>query len=169
MKIYIGTDHAGFHLKEKIKVYLFKQGYEVEDMGATGFNKGDDYTEFIAKVGAAVSKDNSSKGIVLGGSGEAEAMLANKYHGVRAALFYGPIIAKEAIDAAGSPSQDGYDILRLSRIHNDANILSLGARFLTEEEALRAVTIWLETAFPAEPRHVRRIEKIAAIEEELAF
>lgn len=167
MKVYLGTDHAGFELKEKIKSTLLEKGYEVEDMGADHFDNGDDYTQFISKVGAAVSADPESKGIVLGGSGQAEAMLANKYPHVRAALFYGPVVAKQPIDAKGSLAQDGYDLIRLSRIHNNANILSLGARFVTEEEALQAVSIWLETAFANEERHARRIAEIAHIEQEL--
>lgn len=167
MKIYLGTDHAGYKLKEKIKEKLLKEGYAVEDMGADSFDKTDDYTDFISKVGEAVSQDLSAKGVVLGGSGQAEAMLANKYPGIRAALFYGPVVAKEAIDVNGSLAQDGYDLIRLSRMHNDANILSLGARFVTEEEALHAVGIWLTTPFGEEERHKRRIEKIAEIEKKL--
>lgn len=167
MKIYLGTDHAGYQLKENIKAYLLEKEYEVEDMGAYTFDKTDDYTDFISKVGEAISQNIHAKGIVLGGSGQAEAMLANKYAGIRAALFYGPIVAKEAIDADGSLAQDGYDLIRLSRIHNDANILSLGARFVTDEEALHAVDIWLTTQFGGEERHKRRIEKIAEIEESL--
>lgn len=167
MKVYIGTDHAGFALKEKIKAMLSQKGYEVADLGAFTFDKADDYTNFISKVAAAVSVDPGTKGIVLGGSGQAEAILANKYKGIRAALFYGPVVAKEAIDVNGSAAHDGYDLIRLSRIHNDANILSLGARFITEEEALKAITIWLETPFAHEERHERRIEKIAQIEREL--
>lgn len=167
MKVYLGTDHAGFELKEKIKSLLQEKGYELEDMGAEHFDSTDDYTQFVSKAAAAVSQDVESKGIVLGGSGQAEAMLSNKYPGVRAALFYGPVVAKQPIDAKGSLAQDGYDLIRLSRIHNNANILSLGARFVTDEEALKAVTIWLETPFANEERHLRRIEKITAIEKEL--
>lgn len=167
MKVYLGTDHAGFYYKEKIKTVLSEKGYEVVDLGAHKIDMSDDYPDFISKVGAAVSIDSKAKGIVLGGSGQAEAMLANKYKGVRAALFYGPIMAKEAIDANGSFAQDGYDIIRLSRIHNDANILSIGARFVTEEEVLKAVLLWLETPFGEEERHMRRIEEIATIEKSL--
>lgn len=167
MKVYLGTDHAGFELKEKIKALLQEKGYEIADMGATSFDNTDDYTQYVSKAAEAVSKDLESKGIVLGGSGEAEAMLANKYPGIRASLFYGPVVAKQPIDAKGSLSQDGYDLIRLSRIHNNANILSLGARFVTDEEALKAVTIWLETDFANEERHVRRITKIAEIEKEI--
>lgn len=167
MKIYLGTDHAGFALKEAIKADLQNHNYEVVDLGARHFDKNDDYTDFIPRVAAAVSIDPNTKGIVLGGSGQAEAILANKYKGIRAALFYGPVIAKEPIDANGSAARDGYDLIRLSRIHNDANILSLGARFITEEEALKAVTIWLKTPFGHEARHMRRIEKIATIEKTL--
>lgn len=164
MKVYLGTDHAGFALKEKIKELLLEKGYDVVDKGALTFDKADDYTDFISQVAAAVSPEVDAKGIILGGSGEAEAMLANKYKNIRATVFYGPVVAKEAIDVSGLKGQDGYDIVRLSREHNDANILSLGARFLTDEEALQAVTVWLTTSFSNAQRHKRRIEKIAQIE-----
>lgn len=168
MKIYIGTDHAGFYLKEKIKIFLTGKEYGVEDMGSYTLDPTDDYTVAIPKVAAAVSIDSHAKGIVLGGSGQAEAMLANKYPGIRAAIFYGPVIAKEAIEATGTAgSKDGYDIIRLSREHNDANVLSLGARFITEEEALKAVLLWLETPFSEAERHKRRIEKMTEIERSL--
>lgn len=167
MKVYLGTDHAGFHLKEKIKAFLTEKGYEVEDAGAPTFESADDYTIYIPLVAKAISKNPQAKGIILGGSGQAEAMLANKFSSVRTALFYGPVEAREAIDANGSKGTDGYDIIRLTRMHNDANILSLGARFLTEEEALHAVELWLTTPFSSEARHVRRIERMGEIEKSI--
>ncbi|MBI4114738.1 MAG: RpiB/LacA/LacB family sugar-phosphate isomerase [Candidatus Niyogibacteria bacterium] len=144
MKIYIGTDHAGFELKEKLKVFLSELGYEVEDMGAHELNDQDDYPDFIRPVADAVSKNSESRGIILGGSGQGEAMVANRIKGVRAAVYYGG--TKE--------------IVILSREHNNANILSLGARFISDEEAMSVVKLWLETAFPEEERHQRRIDKI---------
>ena len=144
-KIYVASDHAGFELKEKLLVYLGELGYVVEDMGAYVYNEKDDYPEFISKAAEEVSKDpENSLGIVLGGSGEGEAMVADRYPGVRAAVYYG----------------GNLEIVKLSREHNDSNILSLGARFLKEEEAKEAVKLWIETPFSQDERHVRRIKEI---------
>ncbi len=145
--IYLASDHAGFELKEKVKEFLEKEGLKVEDCGAYELNPSDDYPDFISKAAEAVSKDPKSKAIILGGSGQGEAIVANKFPNVRAAVFYG-----------------NADMIPLTREHNDANILSLGARFLTEDEAFEAVKLWLETPFTEEERHVRRIEKIKKIE-----
>lgn len=149
--IYLATDHAGFELKEKIKEFLVKEGYKVEDCGAYTLDPEDDYPDFIAKAAEAVSKDPQSQAIILGGSGQGEAMVANKFPHVRAAVYYG--------------GQD--QIPELTRQHNDSNILSLGARFLTEEQALEAVKLFLQTPFTNEERHMKRIEKIKKIEEGL--
>lgn len=165
MKVYLGTDHAGFELKEKIKLYLSEQGFEVEDCGAFEFNKDDDYPDFIGKVSKNVSNDpENSRGIIIGGSGQAESMLANKFNNVRCALFYSPAIPVLTIDAIGTQSNDPYEIIKLTRKHNNANILSLGARFLKQEEAISAIKIWLETSFGNEERHIRRINKIKELE-----
>lgn len=147
MNIYLATDHAGFKLKEKIKDFLTKEGYSVEDCGAYEFDKDDDYPDFISKAAEKVSKDPQSRAVILGGSGQGEAIVANKFSRVRAAVYYGNM-----------------DMIPLIREHNDANILSLGARFLTDEEALEAVKLFLETSFTEEERHVRRIEKINKLE-----
>ena len=142
--IYIGSDHAGYELKEKIKIFLKDQGHKVKDMGAFKLDSEDDYPDFIVPVAEAVAKDPTSFGIILGGSGEGEAMSANRIEGVRAAEYYG-----------GDP-----EIVKLSRLHNNANVLSLGARFLNEEDAKEVVTLFLETKFKGEERHVRRINKL---------
>lgn len=144
MKIFLGADHAGFKLKNKIKTYLEELGEEVFDKGANELNEQDDYPDFILPVARAVREDKGAKGIILGGSGQGEAIVANKIPGVRAVVYYG----------------GDKKILTLSREHNDANVLSLGARFLTEEEAITAVKLWLETSFSKEERHERRIKKI---------
>ena len=150
--IYLAADHAGFELKEKIKEFLTKEGHQVEDCGAYKFDAEDDYPDFIAKAAEAVSKDpDNSKAIILGGSGQGETIVANKFPGVRAAVYYGK--------AEQMPV--------LTRQHNDSNILSLGARFLTENEASEAVKLFLETPFSEEARHARRIEKIKKIENTL--
>jgi ribose 5-phosphate isomerase B len=146
--IYLATDHAGFELKEKVKEFLLKEGYETEDFGAYKFDKDDDYPDFISKAANAVSKDPKSRAIILGGSGQGEAIVANKFPNVRAAVYYG--------------RQE--ELPKITREHNDSNILSLGARFLTEDEALKAVKLFLETSFTNEERHVRRINKIINIE-----
>lgn len=146
--VYMATDHAGFELKEKIKEFLKKEGYEVRDFGAYQYDQDDDYPDFISKAAEAVSKNPENKAIILGGSGQGEAMVANKFPNVRAAVFYGDL-----------------DMIPLTREHNDANILSIGARFLTEDEAIEATKLFLETPFANEGRHARRIEKIKTIEE----
>lgn len=143
--IVLGADHAGFELKEKIKAWLKEWGYRCMDMGAFSFDEADDYPDFIVPATDVVSEDPTKRrGIILGGSGQGEAMVANRYEHVRAAVYY------------GGPM----DIIRLSREHNDANVLSLGARFVSEEEAREAVKLWLETPFSGEERHARRIRKI---------
>jgi ribose 5-phosphate isomerase B len=150
MKIYIGTDHAGFELKEELKIFLESLGCEVEDKGAYEFNEADDYPDFIFPVVKAVAEDIGSdldsRGIVIGGSGQGEAIVANKVKGIRAAVVYDEYSAK------------------MSRKHNDANIISLGTRTLAISKANELVKLWLETPFSNEERHKRRIEKIKAIE-----
>lgn len=144
MTIYIGSDHAGFELKEHLKNYLSGLGLEAIDNGAHTLDAEDDYPDFIVPVAKAVAENYENKGIILGGSGQGEAIAANKIVGVRAAVFY------------GGPM----DIITLSREHNDANILSLGARFLSKEEAEKAVRVWLGTPFSRGAHHIRRIDKI---------
>jgi ribose 5-phosphate isomerase B len=165
MKIYLATDHAGFDLKEKIKAFLLEKKFEVEDCGALVFDKDDDYPDFIAKAAEAVSKDpENAMGIIFGGSGQAEMMVANKFKNVRCALFYTTVVPVGAADVTGRESDDPYEMIRLTREHNNANMLSLGARLLTSEEAQKAVELFLTTTFPKDERHVRRIGKIKAIE-----
>lgn len=145
MKIYIGADHAGFELKNKLAVWLKEiEGYDVFDMGAKEFDSSDDYPDFIEPVARAVAADPESRGIVIGGSGQGEAMDANRTPGVRAVEFYGGDV----------------NMIKLSREHNNANVLSLGARFIDEELARRAVTVFLKTPFSDEERHERRIGKM---------
>ena len=143
MIIHIATDHAGLELKEKVKSYLSKLDYEVIDHGAYEYDALDDYPDFIFPCAKAVSNDLNSKGIILGGSGQGEAMAANRVKGVRAAVFY------------NGPDE----IIKLSRQHNDANILSLGARFMSDQEMYKIIELWLSTDFES-GRHKRRIEKI---------
>ena len=143
MKIHLATDHAGLELKEKVKLYLSDLNYEVIDHGAYEYDALDDYPDFIFPCARAVAADSSSRGIILGGSGQGEAMAANRIKGVRAAVFYnGP-----------------KEIIKLSREHNNANILSLGARFMSEEEIYKIIELWLEEPFEG-GRHERRIAKL---------
>jgi len=155
MKIYIGTDHAGYVLKEKLISSLKLQGYEVIDKGAFEYNEEDDYPDFVVPVASAVSKDPEKvKGIILGGTGEGEAIAANKFPHVRAVVYYGK--AECVVD-------DEADIILRSRQHNNANILSLGARYFTEESMMDAVNLWLNTPFSEDQRHIRRLAKIDEI------
>lgn len=145
MKIFFAADHAGFEMKNELISYAKELGYEVEDCGAYELNPDDDYPEFIKKAAKAVSEDSeNSKAIILGGSGQGEDMVANKFPNVRSAEYYG----------------GNLEIIKLSREHNDANVLSLGARFISLDEAKEAVKLWLETKFSGEERHKRRIENI---------
>ena len=165
MKIYLAADHAGFELKENIKVFLKENNYDVEDCGAFELNKDDDYPDFIAKAAKGVSGNpENSRGIILGGSGQAEMMVANKFKGVRCALFYSAHAPIKAADVTGRMSDDSYEMIRLTREHNDANMLSLGVRFITDAEAIKVIDLWLKEAFPGDERHVRRINKIKDIE-----
>ena len=144
MNIYIGSDHAGFELKGKLIPFLKELGHEVEDKGAFSLDPQDDYPDFIEPVAKEISKSPEDRGIVIGGSGEGEAISADRYPHVRAAVWYGGEM----------------EVVKLSREHNDANILSLGGRFISESEAKAAVKLWLETPFSGDERHVRRIEKL---------
>lgn len=165
MKVYLAADHAGFELKEKVKEFLKKEGYEIEDCGAYEFNKDDDYPDFVSKAAEKVSNSlDNSKAIIFGSSGQGEAMVANKFNNVRAAVFYSPCVPAHNVDVTGRESADPFEMIRLTREHNNANVLSLGAKILKEEDAVKAVKLWLEAPFPADERHVRRIEKIKKIE-----
>jgi ribose 5-phosphate isomerase B len=156
MKIFIGSDHAGFGLKDNLVNMLKENGHEVIDCGAHEFDPADDYPDFIIPVAKAVSADpDNIKGIVIGGTGQGEAICANKFKGVRCALWYGK---------GNQIASDTEAVIALTREHNNANILSIGARFVTEEDTLAAVRLWLETPFSGDERHVRRLSKIAGLE-----
>ena len=143
MKIFLATDHAGFELKEFLNNYLINCGYDVEDCGAHELDPLDDYPDFIIPAAEKVAKDSRSRGIIMGGSGQGEAIAANRIKGVRAVVYYdGPT-----------------DIVKLSRTHNNANILSLGARFITHEKAVKTVDLWLKEPFVG-GRHKKRIDKL---------
>jgi ribose 5-phosphate isomerase B len=156
-KIYIGTDHAGFELKQELLPFIMGLGYEVVDCGAYKNEEGDDYPDFIEPVAKAVALNpEHNLGIILGGSGQGEAIVANRFPNVRAIVFYG--------DPGMFPK---YDIIKLGRYHNDSNVLSLGARFLKVKDAKVAVKSWLETNFSNGERHKRRIKKIERVSREI--
>ena len=151
MTIYLASDHAGYALKEAIKKHLQEQGLEVEDCGAFAFDADDDYPDFIIPAAKKVAQNpQEHRAIVLGGSGQGEAVAANKVPGVYAAHYYGGPL----------------EIIELSRRHNDSNLLSLGARFIDKDLAFKAIDLWLRTPFDG-GRHVRRIGKIKAMEERI--
>jgi len=155
MNIYFASDHAGFELKEKLVQYVRDElGYEAVDCGAEEYNSDDDYPIFIKKAATAVSKDSSAKGIVLGASGQGEAIVANRFNGVRAAVYYGDT-GNSQVDVDGNE----FNMIESTRRHNNANVLSLGARFINEDTAKRAVKLWLETEFVNEERNERRISQ----------
>ena len=140
MKISIGSDHAGFQYKEKIRTVLTAQGHEVKDFGTFSPDPVD-YPLFIRPAAQAVASGECERGIVLGGSGNGEAMVANKVHGVRCALCW------------------NLETARLARAHNDSNVLSIGERMIPEDLALEIVNVWLTTPFDG-GRHARRIAEI---------
>lgn len=144
MKIAIGSDHAGFDYKEKIKQLLVQLGHEVKDFG-THSTEPVDYPIYIRPVAEAVAREEFERGIVVGGSGNGEAIVANKVRGIRCGVCWN-------IQSA-----------RLNRQHNDANMLSLGQRMLSAETALEIVKVWLETPFEG-GRHQKRVEQIESLE-----
>ena len=143
MKIHIATDHAGLELKNAIRDYLKEKGHDVTDHGAHEYDAQDDYPDFIFPCARAVAANPENRGIILGGSGQGEAMAANRIKGVRAAVYYG----------------SEWEIARLSREHNNANVLSLGARFISEQEIYDIIETWLDEPFEGR-RHQRRIDKL---------
>lgn len=145
MKIHLATDHAGYELKQEIMQYLIDHDYEVVDHGAFDYDESDDYPDFVKKAAKRVSEDpNGSRAIIFGGSGQGEDMVADKFPHVRSMVYYGGPL----------------EIVKLGREHNDANVLSVGARFVKAEEAKEAVHIFLGIDFSGQERHKRRIEKI---------
>lgn len=165
-KIVIGSDHAGFKIKEALVPFLESLGYEVKDFGPEKYAPDDDYPDYISPVAKEISKHAGTiKGIVLGATGQGEAMVANKFPHVRAAVYYGYGLEVGKCEPKKEEMQalTAMRIIELSRLHNDANVLSLGAKFMDEVEAKAAVKLWLETPFSGESRHSRRIEEIENI------
>jgi ribose 5-phosphate isomerase B len=146
VRVYIGSDHAGFELKNHLVAWLKERGHKVEDCGPFVYDPEDDYPPFILRAARGVADEPGSLGIVIGGSGNGEQIAANKVPGIRAALAWSD------------------DTARLSREHNDANVISVGARMHPLEDAVRFVEIFLATPFSGQERHSRRIEELARFE-----
>ena len=146
MRVYLGSDHAGFELKAHLLKYLMAKGYEVVDVGPHEYDPDDDYPKFCIETGERVAADPGSLGVVIGGSGNGEQIAANKVVGVRAALAWNA------------------DTARLAREHNDANIVAIGARQHSLDEATSFVDAFLATPFSRDPRHARRIAQVAEYE-----
>jgi ribose 5-phosphate isomerase B len=160
MKIALATDHTGFEQLKELQKFLGSLKHECWDFGPQEFVPNDDYPDFIKLAAEKVSNGECARGIILGGSGQGEAMAANRFNDVRCAVFYGPAVPLRAVDAEGHESRDPYEIIRLSREHNDANMLSIAARFVSLEDMKQVIKLWLETDFSNEEHHARRIEKI---------
>jgi ribose 5-phosphate isomerase B len=146
MRVYLGSDHAGFELKARLAEWLTQAGHDPVDCGPSNYVPDDDYPVYVMRAAAKAVGDPGSLGIVIGGSGNGEQIASNKVRGIRAAIAWSAETA------------------RLARLHNDANVLSLGAREYSVEEALSFAQVFVETAFSGEPRHVRRLDMIAAYE-----
>lgn len=147
MRVYLGSDHAGFELKSVIASWLKSAGHEPVDCGPASYHEQDDYPPYVMRAAAAVVADPGSLGVVIGGSGNGEQIAANKIGGIRAALAWSTETA------------------RLARLHNDANVLSLGARMHPVADAIEFTRVFLETPFSGESRHQRRIDLISAYEQ----
>lgn len=146
MRVYLGSDHAGFELKARIIEWLTSAGHEPVDCGPTSYIPGDDYPVYVMRAASGVAADPGSLGVVIGGSGNGEQIASNKIPGIRAALAFSDETAQ------------------LARLHNDANVISLGARMYDDDAALGYVKVFVGTAFSGEPRHARRLQMITDYE-----
>ena len=148
MRVHIGGDHAAYEMQRGLVDWLAEQGYDVVDHGPKEYDELDDYPVFVLRAAEAVAAEPGSLGVVLGGSGNGEQMAANKVKGIRAALCYSTELAQ------------------LAREHNDAQIISLGGRFHTQEQAQAMVKVFLETPFAGVKRHQRRLDMVSAYEQD---
>lgn len=146
MRVYIGADHAGYDLKNHLVSWLKEHGHDVTDCGPFVYDAEDDYPAFVLRAALGVADDPGSLGIVIGGSGNGEQIAANKVRGIRAALAWSE------------------DTAKLAREHNNANVVSLGARMHTQEEAVRFVELFLTTPYSGQERHNRRIAQLTSYE-----
>jgi ribose 5-phosphate isomerase B len=158
MRLLIASDHAGYTLKNKLYAELKKRGFDIVDLGPFDYDPDDDYPDFVAPLAAEISDNTAERGIVIGGSGQGEAIMCNRFPNVRAVVFNGQYSSTRH----PTPPE-----IKIARAHNDANVLSLGARFLDFDEAFRAVLEWLNTPFSGDERHLRRIRKIEQLAPEV--
>lgn len=156
MHIAIAADHAGFDLKKKLIPYIEHLGHVVVDFGATEFNSDDDYPDYIFPAARAVGRKEVDRAVVIGSSGQGEGIVANRIKGVRTLVYYGHVDPLPESRKTGPQ----VDLITSSREDNDSNVLTLGASFVSFEEAERVVKRWLETPFTSEERHIRRIKKL---------
>jgi len=164
MKVYFAADHAGFDLKNRLLSFVRDTlGYQVEDCGAFELDQGDDYPGIMARAATSLSADVKAgldnRAILIGASGQGEAMAANRFKQIRAALYYGAPLEVTQIDADAKE----LDMIGSTRKHNNANALCLGARFISNTDAEAVVQNWLSESFSGEERHVRRIEALDSI------
>lgn len=160
MNVALTSDHTGYEQAKELRLYIESLGYSCKYFGPEKINKTDDYPKLVAPAAESVAKGECERGIILGGSGQGEAMAANRFEHVRCAVFYGPAVPRNIVDAEGDKSHDPYEIVKLSRQHNDANMLSIAARFVGLEEMRHIIKLWLETEFSAKARHTRRITEL---------
>lgn len=160
MTIALASDHGGFEQLKQLQTFLEVLGHKCHNFGPVDLTPDDDYPDFIFPAAKAVASGGCERGIILGRSGQGEAMAANRIKGVRCAVFYGPAVARRIVDAHGKTSHDPYEIIRLSRAHNNSNMLSLAASFVSLEDIKNVVKLWLETPFSDEERHERRNKKL---------
>ena len=161
--VYLAADHAGFRMKEAVQNKLAEHGLKLFDLGAHEYVPDDDYTDAVKPIAEKIRVDTHARALVFCGSGQGEGIVLNRTKGIRAAVFYGPRGAVAPLEIENtSPSIDGYDPVRLARAHNDANVLALGSRFMTEEEAVHACLLFLGTPFSGTDRHARRVKEIDA-------
>lgn len=142
-KVFFASDHAGFELKRELVAYANELGYETEDFGALAFDAEDDYPDFVLPLAKRIAAETDARGVIVGRSGQGEAMCANRIQNARAIVFYGGT----------------QEIIQLAREHNNANILSIGAQFITVEDAKQAIKNFIELPFSDSPRHARRLAK----------
>lgn len=149
--IHLATDHAGYDLKNEVALWLKESGYQVVDHGAHVSDPEDDFPDYIKLAAEAISKEPTARALIFGGSGQGEAMVANRYPHVRATVFYG----------------GDEELIKLSRQHNDANVLSVGARFVTFDTLNRVLACWLTEPFSADPKYDRRNQKIERLTKDI--
>ncbi|HET7827786.1 MAG TPA: RpiB/LacA/LacB family sugar-phosphate isomerase [Candidatus Saccharimonadales bacterium] len=160
MKIALAADHAGFEQLKDLQAHLERLGHDCQNFGPSSLDPNDDYPDFIFPAAKAVAGGQFEAGIILGRSGQGEAMAANRIRGVRCAVFYGPAVAKGLVDTDGQSSHNPYEVIIKSRQHNHANMLSLGTAYLNLDEMKNVIKLWLDTPYADEERHNRRVQKL---------